>query len=426
MHELLKKLLEERARETGELRKFYEDAETRGWTGEDKQEFERRNAALDELDAKIKTIKDRADGERQNDEYRESAERAIRPEGNTPDGRANVVAEREKRAVEFFQGKGDSALEVSFSGLVIERDGGRNIVREAEQRAGLNDGTASAGGYTFGTSFRSQLYQHLIFNSAIRQTRATVITTDSGENMLWPKTTAHPAQGTIVAEAAPINENDPTFGQGTLSSYKYGNLILISTELETDTAVDLTGYIAKAMGQALGNGSGADYVTGSGSSKPQGVLVGAGTIAQVLGGTPAASGATFAELITVFDKIIPPYQANGEWLMSQTARSKLRSLVNTQGTPIFLPSLTANQPDTLLGYPVHVDPNMPAVGVGGTSIAWGDFQPYIIRDVQGVRIERSVDYAFNTDQTAFRALLRTDGRLLDLTGAIAVYKGGTA
>lgn len=426
MHELLKKLLEQRDREFAGLREFHVEAEKRGadgvWTAEDKQEFERRSATIDELDGRIKTIKDHATTERQMDEYREHAERAIRPEGIPAPG--DRFAEQEKREMDFFSGQGGSALEVSFAGLKTERQGARRIVLETERRTGLLDG--GAGASLFAPSFRAILYQHLIFNSAIRQTRATVLTTQSGENMLLPKTTAHPAQGTIVAEGATINENDPSFGQGTLSAYKYGNLVQVSTELEQDTAVDLMGYLAQQMGRALGNGAGADMVTGSGTSKPQGVLVGAGTIAQVLGGTPSASGATFAELTQVYDKIIPPYQINAEWLIGQSALQKIRALVNTQGTPIFLPSLSGDAPDTLFGKPVVVDPNMPAVGTGGTSIAFGDFSPYFIRDVQGIRFERSVDYAFNTDLVTYRALLRTDGRLLDLTGAIAVYKGGTA
>ncbi len=423
MHELLQKLLEERARETGELRTFYNTAEERdgGWTGEDKQEWDRRNAGLDDLDARIKTVKDRADGDKQLDEYRAAAEAAIRPTV-----RDEGLPDEDQRAAAFFRGEGRS-LDVSFAGLQTERIGNRRlVVGGVEQRTGLVEATASAGGATFNTSFRRILYQHLIFNSAIRQTNATVLTTSSGEGLLLPKTTAHPASGTIVAEAAKINENDPTFGQATLNAYKYANLVQVSSELEQDTAVDLLGYIAMAMGRALGNGSGADFVTGSGTSKPQGVLVGAGTVAQVVGGTPAASGATFANLVSLFDAIIPPYQVNAEWFMSQSALSHVRGLVNTQGTPIFLPSLAGGQPDTLFGKTVVIDPNMPAVATNGTSIAFGDFSSYFIRDVLGVRFERSVDFAFDHDLNSYRAILRTDGRLLDTTGAIATYVGGTS
>jgi HK97 family phage major capsid protein len=59
-------------------------------------------------------------------------------------------------------------------------------------------------------------------------------------------------------------------------------------------------------------------------------------------------------------------------------------------------------------------------------IAFGDWSSYWIRDVQGLRIERSNDLAFATNQTAFRGLLRTDGNLVDTQGpAINVMRRGT-
>jgi HK97 family phage major capsid protein len=318
--------------------------------------------------------------------------------------------------VEAFMAGESRTLDVSFKGLTVER----NAQGLAEVRSLLTT-TATA---PIPTSFRSVLYQHLVAASAIRQV-ATVLTTTGGEPIILPKTTAHPANGTIVAEAAGIGESDPTFGQGTLTSYKYGNIIQISNENLADSGVNLESYIAQAMGRSLGLGSGHDLVVGTGSSQPQGVLVGAGTIAQVVGGTPAASGATFSELVSVYDKIIPPYQVRGSWFLSQSALSKLRALVNTQGTPLFQESLHAETQTSIFGRPVLVDVAMPAVGTSATSIAFGDFSAYYVRDT-GVRFERSVDYAFGTDLVTYRALLRCDGRLLDLTGAIATYKCGTA
>ena len=442
--EMLDRLLEGRARATGELQRFYKEAEKRGdehgrLTGEDQAEWEKRSADLDDFDSRIKDLKDKIHGERQADEFRAGAEKFIRPEGMKDEDGGSDWAAQEKRLFDFFTGKpGDGKpdqIEISLRGLTTERVNDRNIVRESrslnpvgspvESRAGLSDGTG-VGAELFGPSFRSILYQHLLFHSAIRQTRATVITTGGGENLLLPKTTAHPAAGTIVSEASAIGESDPTFGQGTLGAFKYGNIVLVSSELEQDTQVDLLGYLAKIMGQRLGDGMGAHFVTGTGSSQPQGVLAGAGTIAQVTGGTPAASGATFNELTQLYDKIIPPYQVNAEWFLGQSAMQKIRALVNSQGTPIFLPSLYGSQPDTLFGKPIVMDPNVPAPATNATSIAFGDFSAYFIRDVAGLRFERSIDYAFNTDQVAYRALWRADGRLLDLTGAIGVYKGGTA
>ena len=66
------------------------------------------------------------------------------------------------------------------------------------------------------------------------------------------------------------------------------------------------------------------------------------------------------------------------------------------------------------------------MAINAYSILFGDFaRHYVIRDVVGIRFEASADYAFNTDQVTFRALLRTDGKRVDLT-AVKAYRNGAS
>jgi HK97 family phage major capsid protein len=48
-------------------------------------------------------------------------------------------------------------------------------------------------------------------------------------------------------------------------------------------------------------------------------------------------------------------------------------------------------------------------------LSFGDFSAYYIRSVGNPIIERSDDFAFNTDLVTFRGKWRVDGDLLDLT-----------
>lgn len=388
------------------------DAEGRSMTESEGARFEEATREARELSERIVGLEKRLDHDRVVDEARSKGPLGAFPMGAQGDFRDPA----DGPIREFFAGERRS-LDLDFRGLTV----GRDARGQVEVRSLLTS-TATA---PIPVSFRTALYQHLVQNSAIRQV-ATVLTSSSGEKLILPKTTSHPASGTIVAEGAQINENDPVFGQGTLNAYKYANMIQVSNENLSDSGIDIEGYIAQAMGRSLGLGSGQDLVTGAGGgTKPEGVLVGAGTIAQVVGGTPAANGATYAELVSTYDKIIPPYQNRGTWFVSQGALSRMRALTNSQGTPLFVQSLQSATGDGLFGRPIVVDPAMPAVGVGGTSIAFGDFSTFFIRDV-ALRFERSIDFAFDHDLVTYRAILRTDGLLLDRTGAIANYKGGTA
>ena len=127
----------------------------------------------------------------------------------------------------------------------------------------------------------------MIETAAIRQTNVTVLRTQSGGDINVPKTTAHGTTG-IVAEGAAVAEADPTFAAVTLQAFKYGVMIQVSTELINDSGVDLVGYLARQAGRAIGNASGGHFITGDGSSKPNGALT-TSTLG-VTGGTGQSGG----------------------------------------------------------------------------------------------------------------------------------------
>ena len=77
------------------------------------------------------------------------------------------------------------------------------------QTRDLATGTAGAGGATVPTDFARRLHEHMVESAAIRQTNATVLRTESGENISVPKTTAH-GSAALVAEGGTITESDPT------------------------------------------------------------------------------------------------------------------------------------------------------------------------------------------------------------------------
>lgn len=421
MHELLRKLIEERARAWEHAKAILDAArgEDRSLSAEEQEQWTRATADLDRLDERIEELNDRIEREQQADQARERAEALIRPD----EDRAQRPADDslEQRVLSWARGEGPRAIDVPISRLEARRsESGLWEVRD------LTTGTASAGGDTVPTSFRAQLYEHLIENSAIRRTNVEVITTSSGEDLVLPKTTAHPADGTIVSEGAAAGENDPAFGQGTLQAFKYMSLVQVSTELLQDTGVNLLGYLARSFGRALANGSGAHFITGTGSSQPRGVITAAGTVAQVVGGTGQSGEPTADELIDLFFTVTEPYADRGWWLMRRATLGKVRKLKDANDQYIWQPGLAGSVPSTILDRPYVTDPNVPATATDATSVAFGDFSAYKIRDVGTVRFERSDDFAFDSDLVTFRAAIRSDGDLLDETGAIGNYVGGTA
>jgi HK97 family phage major capsid protein len=70
-----------------------------------------------------------------------------------------------------------------------------------------------------------------------------------------------------------------------------------------------------------------------------------------------------------------------------------------------------------LSYPVYTDPNVASLASNARIVAFGDWNAYYVRQVGGVVIERSDDFAFNTDLVTFRGKTRVDGDTVDLTAA---------
>ena len=92
------------------------------------------------------------------------------------------------------------------------------------------------------------------------------------------------------------------------------------------------------------------------------------------------------------------------------------------GKPIFdLTPVKAGASVNLLGMPGFVDPHTAAVAASAKSLAFGDWSRYAVRMVNGVRLERSDEFAFQSDLVSFKALIRLDGALVD-ANAIKLFQ----
>lgn len=69
------------------------------------------------------------------------------------------------------------------------------------------------------------------------------------------------------------------------------------------------------------------------------------------------------------------------WQMNAATLSQVSKWKDQQGNYIWQPGIAAGQPSTLLGFPVHDNESMPAIGSGATPIAFGNWnRAYTIVD----------------------------------------------
>lgn len=411
MSEIAKRLRDRRLALVNEMRELVDRTveEGRDLTGEETGRFQSMNEEIDRLDERIKGVLDQEKRAKDADDaFNAIAGKPITgPSGSATGGSGANGGNFSDELRAFAQGKSGHALEIP----------GKTVDFRT-----LSKLTAGAGLNTVPTSFYDRLIAHLIETASILQAGATVLQTSGGESIQVPKTTAH-SSAAIVTEGAAIAASDPAFGQITLGAYKYGLLIQVSRELIADTGVDLEGYLSMQAGRAIGNAFGAHAITGTGTSQPRGIVTDA-TLG-VTGATGVVGVPNADNLIDLFFSVIAPYRNSPEaaWMMRDSTVATVRKLKDTTNQYIWQPGLQAGAPDTILGKRVITDPGVAATALSAKSVLFGDFSQYFVRMVSGLRFERSDEYAFNTDLVTFRALLRADGALVDLTGAVKYFAG---
>lgn len=418
LYRYLDRLNTERVRAWNEAQDVIRSANEAGrpLDAEESAKLDKINEAIDGYDAQIREMRERAERTREAEVAREAYAPVLQPADEARQAQAEV-----DDVTRFLKGEIRS-LDLDIAQVAAEKHAIRSGLTGAELRTNVKV-TAALGGNTVPTSFLRSLYDYLEQYSGLRQTNVRVITTASGENLDMPTVATH-GTAAIVGEGTALASVDPTFSKVTLGAWKYGQLLQITRELIEDSGVDILGWIAEDMGKNLARQADVDWVTGSGSNKPKGIV---GIYATAVTGQNGATGLpSYPNLVDTVYSIAAPYRdRGGYWLCRDATIGKLRGIVDTTNRPIWEPSSQVGTPDRLLGYPVVSDPNVPAMGTSIGCLVFGDFSGHVIREASTIRVERSDDFAFDKDVVTYRGTYRTDSNVLD-AAAIRVYKGGTA
>jgi len=242
-------------------------------------------------------------------------------------------------------------------------------------------------------------------------TTSTVLTTAGGENLQIPRVNTYSA-ATVAAQAAAIGESDPAFSAFiTMGAFKFSYLTQVSREMIEDSGVDILGFLADQVGQGIGFNVNNALTVGTGTTQPTGIVT-ASTLG-ITGGTGVSGAFTADNLIDL------AYSVDGAarmlpgagYMASGSAIAAVRKLKDTAGNYVFSPSLAVGVPDTLLGFPLIENPAIAAPGTASKSILFGHLPSYYVRQVGGIRVDSSSDFAFSTDLVTLRTILRVDGNL---------------
>ncbi|KUH38390.1 MULTISPECIES: phage major capsid protein [Streptomyces] len=282
--------------------------------------------------------------------------------------------------------------------------------------------TGAAGGYLVPPAFRARLVEAQKFYGAMRDV-AEVITTETGATLPWPTADDTANVGAILSENTQVTEQDVTIGQADIGAYTYtSKLVRVSLQLLQDNAFDLESWLARKLGERIGRIQNTHFTTGTGTSQPEGVQTNA-TVGKT-GTTGQTTSVTYDDLIDLIHSIDPAYRNSGRqrFMFNDATLAAVRKLKDSQGRPLWEPSIQVGVPDGILGYSYTVNQDMPVMAANAKSILFGDFfAGYLIRDVRDVQLlrlsERYADYL----QVGFLAFSRADGTPQD-TAAYKAYR----
>lgn len=395
MSEILKSAVEERQKLWHEAKAVIDvaEAEGRSLNGEEESKYQTLSAELDKRAAFI-------------EEYKKTAE-------------------REARAAEAAEGFLAPAVQAAAKNdadhvRALARGEVRSFEFGSEQRA-MSPSTTGA---PIPTSFYNQIIGIAKFAGPMLST-STLLRTAGGENLQIPSQATY-SGGTLTAAGSALSAGDPTFNEfTTLGAWKYGGLITIARELIEDSGVDLLGFLADQIGVGLGSTVNGVLTTGTGTTQPSGMVTGAGSA--VTGGTGVSGAFTADNLIDLVYSVntVARKRPGAGFQMAAAGIANARKLKDTAGNYVFSPALSADKNDLLLGYPIFENPDMAAPATGAKSVVFGDLASYMVREVGGIRLDRSDDYAFANDQVTFRYTWRGDGALVQ-SSHIKYFKGGAS
>jgi HK97 family phage major capsid protein len=335
------------------------------------------------------------------------------------DRRAQIIetlkadADREVRAAEAMRGFEAQSQPVADKSVAkdeaeVIRSLARGDIRsyEFEKR----DVTKSSTGSPVPTSFYNRIIELARFVGPMLET-STILNTAGGENLQIPSLSAYSAtQGTATAEAAAFSEADPTFNEFvTLGAYKYGFLIQVTRELVEDAGVDILGFLADQIGNTMGTTANSRLTLGTGTIMPNGIVTRAGS--GVASTATSLAADDLISLVYSLDTVARRLPGSG-FMMNANTVSAVRKLKDNAGQYLFSPSLSSEDRDLLLGHRIYENPAMSNVGSAVKSVIFGNLSSYFVRQVGGIRVDRSDDFAFNQDLITFRASVRLDGNLI--------------
>ena len=329
--------------------------------GEERAFTEEEQAKFNGLEANAKALKNTIEAEER------AREAMLKPvEDKKPEEKKDMT--EEQRA---------ASEERAFADLI------RGAV--SEERAGDVNLTKTDGQVTIPTTIANKIITKVydicpIANMATKYNIKGTLTIP-----FYPATVQGSTPDITMAYADEFSELESTrgvFDNITLQGFLSGVLTKISKSLINNSQFDIVSFVVDHMAENIARWLEKELLIGTNNK-----IAGLSGITQTVT-AGSTSAITTDKLIDLQDTIKDALQANACWIMSPSTRNVIKKLKDGQGNYIlekdFSNGLNAN---LLLGKPVYISDNMPAIAADAKAIYYGDFSGLALKISEDINIE---------------------------------------
>lgn len=333
-----------------------------------KKLIELRSAMMEEMNAMLKVCEERALTAEEKEAY-DALEAEVRDIDDTLDRAEKLNATEVRKAVEEAKEAPEVVEERAFCNYVLGRDGEQNI--------------------TMGNN--GAIIPVTIANKIIKKIKdicpilagATVYNVKGDLRIpVWTlANTSHDIAVGYQTEFTDITADAGKFTSVNLGGYLAGALVLIGKSVENNGSFSVVSFIVNQMAEEIAAFIEKELINGT-NNKCQGALSCANTLTAA--GTTAI---TFDELITLQGMVKQAYQGSACWTMAPATFTAIKKLKDANNQYILQNDPSLEFPYRILGRPVHLSDNMPALAASAKTVLYGDYSGLSVNFREDINIQ---------------------------------------
>jgi len=211
-----------------------------------------------------------------------------------------------------------------------------------------------------------------------------------------------------VAEKEQKTKSRPKFGNVELNLHEVAGLVYVTNALLEDSPISVEAVLNSVFSQAIAFLVDDDCIEGDGAGKPEGFLNSPALITI----TRTGAGIAAADVTNLWQSLHPACKMNAIWIANHENFTPLTQ-TTIGDSPMWMPAngLSGKPYDMLMGRPCFFTEKAPAKDLKG-DLSVVDPTQYLLGGKAGfnVKTDMSMHLRFDYDETAYRFVLRYDGK----------------